>query len=117
METLGALSSIEAVLSARQTAAMFTIIVMAILLFGFQTAIGNVQTIPSDLYSGKVVGTLSGFAGTAAKLAGAGLTFLVPFITEGGNYWPAFILGGVITVIGLLAVWVLCPKIQPLKPN
>ena len=41
---------------------------MAVILFGFQTAIGNVQTLPSDLFSGKTVGTLSGFSGMAAKL-------------------------------------------------
>ena len=66
------------------------VFIMAVLLFGFQVAIGNVQTIPSDLFSGKIVGTLSGFAGMAAKLAAAGLTLLVTFITTGGNYTPAF---------------------------
>jgi ACS family hexuronate transporter-like MFS transporter len=57
--------------------AMNAVIIMAVLLFGFQTAIGNVQTLPSDMFSGKVVGTLSGFAGTGAKLAAFGLTLLV----------------------------------------
>ncbi len=97
--------------------AMNAVLIMAVLLFGFQTAIGNVQTIPSDLFSGKVVGTLSGFAGTAAKLAGAGLTFLVPFITKGGNYLPAFLIGGALAFIALTAVWLLCPRIEALKPK
>ena len=95
--------------------AMTAVIIMAILLFGFQVAIGNIQTIPSDLYSGKIVGTLSGFAGMAAKLGAAGLTILVTFITTGGNYTPAFIIGGVLALIALLAIWILCPKIEPLK--
>jgi len=97
--------------------AMNAVLIMAVLLFGFQTAIGNVQTIPSDLFGGKVVGTLSGFAGTAAKLAGAALTFIIPFITKGGNYTVAFLVGGALAAIALFAIWVLCPKIQPLKPN
>ena len=97
--------------------AMNAVLIMAVLLFGFQTAIGNVQTIPSDLFGGKVVGTLSGFAGTAAKLAGAALTYIIPYITTGGNYTLAFLVGGALTAIALFAVWVLCPKIQPLKPN
>ncbi len=97
--------------------AMNAVLIMAVLLFGFQTAIGNVQTIPSDLFGGKVVGTLSGFAGTAAKLAGAALTFIIPFITKGGNYTAAFLVGGALAAIALFAIWVLCPKIQPLKPN
>jgi len=90
--------------------------IMAVLLFGFQTAIGNVQTLPSDMFSGKVVGTLSGFAGTAAKLGAFGLTALIPILTAGGNYTPAFIIGGALALTALLAVWVLCPKIEALKP-
>jgi len=95
--------------------AMNAVIIMAVLLFGFQVAIGNIQTIPSDLFSGKIVGTLSGFAGMAAKLGAAGLTILVTFITTGGNYTPAFLIGGALAIIALLAVWLLCPRIEPLK--
>ena len=69
------------------------IYIMAILLFGFQTAIGNIQTLPSDMFSGKVVGTLSGFAGTAAKLGAFGLTALIPILTAGKNFTPAFLIG------------------------
>ncbi len=116
--TLGCLIMIPCFIMLRAPgSATNAVMIMAILLFGFQTAIGNVQTIPSDLFSGKVVGTLSGFAGTAAKLAGAGLTILIPIITTGGNYTPAFLIGGALAVIALLATWVLCPKIEPLKPS
>ena len=92
------------------------VLVMAIILFGFQTAIGNVQTLPSDFFSGKSVGTLSGFAGMAAKLGAVGLTSLVPWLTSGGNYTPAFIIGAVLSLIALASVWILCPKIEALKP-
>ena len=57
------------------------VVTMAVILFGFQTAIGNVQTLPSDLFSKDSVGTLAGFAGMAAKLAVAGLIALVPILT------------------------------------
>ncbi|EDM45401.1 putative hexuronate transport protein (MFS family) [unidentified eubacterium SCB49] len=93
------------------------VLIMAAVLFGFQTAIGNVQTLPSDLYGKKTVGTLSGFAGTAAKLAGAGLTTLVPILTKGGNYTPAFVIGAALAFIVLASVWVLIPKIEALKPR
>ncbi|MFK8162586.1 MAG: MFS transporter [Lewinella sp.] len=91
-------------------------LVMAVILFGFQTAIGNVQTLPSDLYGGKTVGTLSGFAGTAAKLTGAALTFYVPTLTMGGNYTPVFVLGAVMALVAIASVWLLIPKVEPLKP-
>lgn len=91
-------------------------LIMAVVLFGFQTAIGNVQTLPSDFFGGKTVGTLAGIAGTAAKLSVAGLTALVPWLTAGGNYTTVFIIGAALASIAIVSVWVLCPKIEPLKP-
>ncbi len=93
------------------------VLLMAVILFGFQTAIGNVQTLPSDFYGGKSVGTLSGFAGMAAKLSAAALTSLVPWLTSGGNYTPAFVIGAALTLTALASVWLLCPRIKPLKPR
>ena len=93
------------------------VLLMAVILFGFQTAIGNVQTLPSDIFSKKTVGTLAGIAGMAAKFAAFALTLFVPWLTSGGNYTPAFVVGAALAVIAMLSVWVLCPKIEPLKPN
>ena len=69
------------------------ITLMFLILFGFQTAIGNVQTLPSDFFGGKTVGTLAGVAGMAAKLTGFVLTLLVPIMTKGANYSSVFIRG------------------------
>ncbi|WP_276167845.1 MFS transporter [Zobellia alginiliquefaciens] len=91
------------------------VIYMAVILFGFQTAIGNVQTLPSDLFGGKTVGTLSGFAGMAAKLGAFGLTIMVPWLTSGGNYTPAFVIGAALALITIASVWFLIPNIAPLK--
>ena len=91
------------------------VLIMAVILFGFQTAIGNVQTLPSDLLGKKAVGTLSGFSGMAAKLGAVGLTSLVPFLTADGNYTPAFVIGASLAIIAMAAVWILIPKIEPLK--
>ncbi|WP_299014561.1 MFS transporter [uncultured Polaribacter sp.] len=114
--TLGCLLMIPCFILLRTPGtAINAVIIMAVLLFGFQVAIGNVQTLPSDMFSGKVVGTLSGFAGTAAKLGAFGLTILIPLLTKGGNYTPAFLIGGALAITALLAVWILCPKIEPLK--
>lgn len=91
------------------------VIIMAVILFGFQTSIGNVQTLPSDLFGKNTVGTLSGMAGMAAKLAAFGLTVLVPILTVGENYAPAFYVGAALTIIALFAVWVLIPKVEKVK--
>ncbi len=93
------------------------VIIMAFILFGFQTAIGNVQTLPSDLFGKNTVGTLSGIAGMAAKLGAFALTILVPILTAGENYTPAFYVGAALTIIALFAVWVLIPKVEKVQPN
>jgi ACS family hexuronate transporter-like MFS transporter len=92
------------------------VLLMAAILFGFQTAVGNIQTLPSDFYSGDSVGSLAGFAGTAAKLAVVLLNFLIPFITV-KSYAPAFAVGAGLAIMTVLSIWILCGHIQPLKPR
>ncbi|MDB4281465.1 MFS transporter [Paraglaciecola sp.] len=91
------------------------VLLMAVILFGFQVAIGNVQTLPSDLFGGASVGTLAGLSGMAAKLGAVALTSLVPWLTSGGSYAPAFIIGAGLAVLAMASIWILCPTIEPLK--
>jgi ACS family hexuronate transporter-like MFS transporter len=95
---------------------LIAVLLMAAILFGFQTAVGNIQTLPSDFYSGESVGSLAGFAGTAAKLAVVLLNFLIPVITV-KSYAPAFAVGAGLAIMTVLSVWILCGKIQPLSPR
>lgn len=114
--TLGCLIMLPALLAMSNPGApVNAVLIMGVILFGFQTAIGSVQTLPSDLFGKKTVGTLSGFSGMAAKLGAVGLTALVPWLTTGGNYYPVFVIGAAFSIIALLSIWVLCPKIEPLK--
>ncbi len=116
--TLGCLIMLPALLAmAGASTPNLALGLMFTILFGFQTAIGNVQTLPSDFYGGKTVGTLSGFAGMAAKLTAAALTFLVPWLTAGANYSPVFIVGAALALTAMFSVWILCGDIKPLKPR
>ena len=49
-----------------------------IVLFGFQFAIGNIQTLPSDLLPSKSVGSLAGLSGTVGAISVAIVTAIVP---------------------------------------
>lgn len=114
---LGGLIMLLALLATTKASSpLIAVLLMAAILFGFQTVVGNIQTLPSDFYSGKSVATLAGFAGTAAKLAVVGLNFLIPIITI-NSYTPAFIVGAALAILTVLSVWVLCGHIQPLKPT
>lgn len=114
--TLGCLLMLPALLAmANPGSPAIAVMIMAVILFGFQTAIGNVQTLPSDLLGKKAVGTLSGFSGMAAKLGAVGLTSLVPYLTADGNYTPAFVIGASLAITAMAAIWILIPKIEPLS--
>lgn len=115
--TLGGLIMLVSLLMTIKAATpIIAVLLMAAILFGFQTAVGNIQTLPSDFYSGKSVGSLAGFAGTAAKLAVVLLNFLIPVITV-NSYAPAFAVGAGLAILTVLSVWILCGHIHPLSPR
>ena len=94
---LGCLIMLPALLALSNPGGATTaVMIMAVILFGFQTSIGSIQTLPSDMLGKGSVGSLAGFAGMAAKFSAAGLTAAVPLLTAGGNYQNAFILGSVL---------------------
>jgi len=116
--TLGCLIMLPALIALSGASTPWTALwLMFTILFGFQTAIGNVQTLPSDLFGKRTVGTLSGIAGMAAKLSAAALTYLVPIMTAGANYYSVFVLGAGLALTAIAAIWLLCGEIKPLKPK
>ncbi|WP_430410211.1 MFS transporter [Kordia sp.] len=84
-------------------------------LFGFQFAIGNIQTISSDLFRGPSVGTLAGLAGTVAAVSPMIMNWFIGQITAGGSYIPAFIAICVSVILGVIAVFVLIKNIGPVR--
>jgi len=80
-------------------------------LFGFQFAIGNIQTLSSDLFRGPSVGTLAGLAGTVAAFSPIIMNWFIGRITEGGSYVPAFIAITISVVLAVLAVLFLIRKV------
>ncbi|WP_298468769.1 MFS transporter [uncultured Erythrobacter sp.] len=112
----GVIMLVSLLLTTMASTPLTAVLIMGVILFGFQTAVGNIQTLPSDFYSGKSVGSLAGFAGTAAKLAVVLLNFLIPVITV-NSYTPAFLVGAGLAIMTVLSVLVLCPEIKPLKPT
>ena len=81
-------------------------------LFGFQFAIGNIQTLSSDLFRGPSVGTLAGLAGTVAAFSVMIMNWFIGRITEGGSYTPALITITASVVIAVLAILILIKKVK-----
>jgi ACS family hexuronate transporter-like MFS transporter len=92
-------------LSAAAQTPLLAVLAIGVILFGFQAAITNIQTLPSDFFSGKTVGTLAGLSGTSAVLGVIICMQLVPELTTGGNYTPFFILGALLLPLVFVSIW------------
>lgn len=90
------------------------VLIVAGVLFGFQFVISNIQTLPSDLFSGKSVGSLAGFGGTIGLFSVIAMNFLVPIIAE-QSYTPIFIMIAVFVPLGVLSIYYFAKKIEPIK--
>ena len=114
--TLGGVIMLPALLAtAAASTPLSAVLLIAVILFGFQTAIGNIQTLPSDFFSGKSVGSLAGIGGTAAVAGTLITTDLIPRIVEAsGSFAPAFIWGAALVPLAVISVWVFGGRIRPL---
>jgi len=90
------------------------VVIVAFVLFGFQFSIGNVQTIPSDLFSGKSVGSLAGLGGSIGVFAVIIMNFLVPVISK-FSYIPIFVMIAMFVPLGVIAIFMLAREIKPVN--
>ncbi|GAA0877450.1 MFS transporter [Algoriphagus jejuensis] len=102
------------VMTAYAATPLMAVLLIAVILFGFQVAIGNIQTLPSDYFSGKTVGSLAGVSGSAAVVGVLVTTWIVPVITV-NSYVPFFALGAALVPMALLSLGLLGGKISPIQ--
>ncbi len=111
--TLGGVIMLPALLATAVAATpLIAVLLIAVILFGFQIAIGNIQTLPSDFFAGKSVGSLAGVSGTSAVLGVLITIWLVPVITA-QSYVPFFVMGAILVPLAVLSIWVLGGRIEP----
>ena len=108
---LCALVSIVYFLSSLKENPTLAMMLIGATLFGFQFLIGNIQTLPSDYFHGKNVGTVAGMGGTAAVAGTLLTTWAVPIITK-TSYVSFFVLAAVLVPI----TWI-CIKYITSKKN
>ncbi|MCC7633022.1 MFS transporter [Stenotrophomonas rhizophila] len=112
--TLGGAIMAPALLGAvLATDPMWAVVTIAFVLFGFQIAIGNIQTLPGDIFSGKSVGSVAGLGGMAAVAGTLITTWLVPVMTH-QSYAPIFILVAALVPASLLALWLVTGRVEKL---
>ena len=111
--TLGGIIMLPSLLLTAYAATPLTaVLLIALILFGFQIAIGNIQTLPSDYFSGKSVGSLAGVGGTSA-VVGVLITIQLVTVITAQSYVPFFVLGALLVPLAVLSVWILGGRIEP----
>lgn len=114
--TLGGLIMLPPLLLTMHAASpLYAVLLIAVILFGFQMAINNIQTLPADYFAGGTVGSLAGLGGTAAVAGTLVTTWLVPVMTK-TSYAPIFALAAALVPLSLLCIWLLGGRIEPLTP-
>ena len=113
--TLGGAIMLPTLLATAYAATPLTaVLLIALILFGFQMAIGNIQTLASDFFAGGSVGSLTGIGGTAAVVGVLITTWMVPAITQ-TSYVPFFVLGALLVPLAVFSVWVFGGRIEPVR--
>lgn len=88
---------------------------LMLVLGGFQCAIVNIQTLPSDFHTGKTVASLAGLGGAAAVVGTIPVMRIVPVLTKGGNWLPLFILSIALILATLFYMFVIAGKFKTLN--
>ncbi|HSS20425.1 MAG TPA: MFS transporter [Pyrinomonadaceae bacterium] len=98
--------------------AMVALVLIGVVLFGFQVWINNVQTLPGDFFSDKAVGSVAGLGGTGAGIGSMIFIFSTGWVVDHFSYVPVLVTAGLLAPIGTLVLFALSGRIGrvPLKP-
>jgi ACS family hexuronate transporter-like MFS transporter len=110
----GALLTPAGILAVRADNPYTALVLMGIVLFGFQVWINNVQTLPSDLFPQTAVASVFGLGGTAAAISSVLFNWGTGRVVDLAGYAPVFVVAGVLGPLGLVAVLLLAARIEPL---
>jgi len=95
--------------------AMGALLLMSLVLFGFQFWVNNVQTLASDYFSVNEVGRVTGMAQTGAGFGAITFTMLIGWIVDHYSYSPVLVIGGLLGPVATLAILILGGKIVKLS--
>ncbi|MDT4966084.1 MAG: transporter, family, hexuronate transporter [Acidobacteriota bacterium] len=99
--------------------AMVALVLIGVVLFGFQVWINNVQTLPSDFFSDKAVASVAGLGGTGAGIGSMIFIFGTGWVVDHFSYVPVLVTAGLLAPIGTLVLFALSGRIErvSLKPT
>jgi len=92
--------------------AMVALVLIGVVLFGFQVWINNVQTLPSDFFSDKAVASVAGLGGTGAGIGSMILMLSTGWIVDHFSYVPVLVAAGLLAPLGTVVLFALAGPIK-----
>jgi ACS family hexuronate transporter-like MFS transporter len=109
---IGALLMPAGALAVRVRSPWTAMLLISLVLFAFQFWINNVQTLPSDIFPRRAVGSVFGLGGMAAGVSSMLFTNLTGHVVERFSYTPVFTIAGLLGPLGAVALFVLIGRIE-----
>ena len=91
---------------------MVALVLIRVVLFGFQVWINNVQTLPSDFFPDKAVASVAGLGGTGAGIGSMIFVFGTGWVVDHFSYVPVLVVAGLLAPLGTLVLFALCGRIE-----
>jgi MFS transporter, ACS family, hexuronate transporter len=88
---------------------------IAVVLFGFQAWINNVQTLPSDFFPTSAVGSVAGLGGTGAGIGSMIFIFSTGWVVDHFSYTPILVTAGLLAPAGTLVLLAFSGRIQKIS--
>lgn len=82
--------------------------------FGFQAWINNVQTLPSDFFPERAVGSVAGLGGVGAGIGAILFTTTTGYVVDHYSYTPILLTAGVLPILGTAVLFVLGGRVRRL---
>jgi ACS family hexuronate transporter-like MFS transporter len=112
---IGALLTSAGILAMRANDPYVALAWMALVLFGFQVWVNNLQTLPSDFFPSNAVGSVFGMGGLAAAVASVLYNWGTGRVVDAFGYTPVFLVAGVLGPLGLVVTLTLAGRIGRVK--
>jgi ACS family hexuronate transporter-like MFS transporter len=88
---------------------------IGVVLFGFQVWINNVQTLPSDFFPDRAVGSVAGLGGTGAGIGSMIFILTTGWVVDHFSYVPVLVAAGLLAPLGTMVLFALSGKVGRLK--
>jgi ACS family hexuronate transporter-like MFS transporter len=85
---------------------------IALVLFGFQVWINNVQTLPSDFFPRRAVGSVAGLGGTGAGVGAMLFTLGTGWVVDHFSYVPVLVAAGLLAPLGTIVLFALAGPVR-----